>query len=151
MYMIPFAREAGALGRWQNFGGVSDPFLRLFNEHARGGLAEFSPSLDVKEGKDAYTVQADLPGVERKDIAVSVEDGVLSVSGSRKAEHQAESPKDAEQSWLRVERSWGSFERRLNLGDGVDLEKVAAEYKDGVLTITVPKKESAQPRQVEVR
>jgi HSP20 family protein len=151
MYMIPFAREGSALDRWQNFGGVSDPFLRLFNEQGGAGLSEFSPSLDVKESKDAYTVQADLPGMERKDITVSVEDGVLSVSGSRKAEHQTESPKDAEESWLRVERRWGSFERRLNLGDGVDLGKVSAEYKDGVLTVTVPKKESAQPRQVEVR
>jgi HSP20 family protein len=120
--------------------------IQLFNQEG-AGEPHFSPALDVKETKDAYIVQADLPGVDKQDIKVSVEEGVLTLSGSRKAEHQEE---NADKTWRRVERRWGAFERSLRLGRGVDPSKVAAEYKDGVLSITVPKSESALPRVVEV-
>lgn len=120
--------------------------FQLFGQEG-AGQPQFSPALDVQETKNAYTVQADLPGLDRQDIKVSVEEGVLTLSGSRKAQHQEE---NADKTWRRVERRWGSFERSLRLGRGVDPSKVAAEYKDGVLSITVPKSESALPRVVEV-
>jgi HSP20 family protein len=124
MIMIPFQRSA-----------------------VRSG-ADFAPSLDVQESKDAYTVQADLPGVDKKDIQVQLDEGTLTVSGTRKAEHQDGAQ---DRTWHRVERSWGSYQRSLRLGEGVDAAKISAAYADGVLTITVPKKDSALPRQVEVR
>jgi HSP20 family protein len=109
--------------------------------------AAWTPRLDVKETDDAYVVQMDVPGIDKKDIHVTLEDGLLSVSGNRKAEHQEEG---ANGTWHRVERSWGSFERHLRLGDGVDADNVKAEAKDGVLTIRVPKKETAKPRVIAV-
>lgn len=146
MLTLPFKQEGAGAAResWNEFGQGVGSLLRFFDAPEAG----YSPALDVKETGDAYTVQVDLPGLDRKDLQVRVEDGVLSVRGERKAEHQEEAK---ERSWLRVERAWGSFERHLRLGEGVDPERVAAEYKDGVLTVTVPKKAGAQPRVVEVR
>ncbi|HTA16985.1 MAG TPA: Hsp20/alpha crystallin family protein [bacterium] len=148
MFMLPIQREsADARDTYRDSRTGFEQLFRLLDGEAVG-RAGFSPALDVKETKDAYTVLADLPGLEKKDIEVSVEEGVLTVSGSRKAEHQEEAQ---DKTWHRVERRWGGFERSLKLGEGVDASKVAAEYKDGVLTITVQKKESALPRKIEVQ
>lgn len=150
MFTLPFQRESAVSGARETYRHSKNDFDQLFQllDGEAAGRADFAPALDVKETKDAYTVLADLPGLDKKDIQVSVEEGVLTVSGSRKAEHQEESQ---DRTWHRVERRWGSFERSLKLGEGVDASKVAAEYKDGVLSITVQKKESALPRKIEVR
>jgi len=150
MFMIPLKHETVVRGRDDDreFGRGYDRFLHALSTGVLAPDGEYAPSLDVKETKDAYTVLADLPGLDRKDIQVSLEEGLLTISGSRKAEHE-ESSED--RTWHRVERSWGSFSRTLRLGEGVDADKVSAEYKDGVLTVAVPKKESAQPRRVDVK
>jgi HSP20 family protein len=151
MFILPYQRESGIAATrdsWRNSDSGFDQLLRLLDGETVAGSADFAPALDVRETKDAYTVQVDLPGVDKKDIQVKVEEGVLTVAGSRKAEHQEEAQ---DKTWHRVERRWGSFERSLRLGEGADAANVAAEYKDGVLSVTVPKKESAQPRQIEVR
>mgnify|MGYP001554376990 CR=1 FL=1 len=110
-------------------------------------LSTWAPQLDLFENKEELRVQVDLPGVDKQNISVTLEDGLLSISGKRSAEHEAENP---EGHWLRVERRWGSFERHLRLGDGVDADKVRAEAKDGVLTVHIPKKEQAKPRNISV-
>lgn len=122
-----------------------DSFFNTF--FADSAQAAWTPRLDLRESADAVQVQVDLPGVERKDISVTLEDGLLSISGKREARHQAE---DARDGWLRVERAWGGFERHVRLGELADADKVKAEYKDGVLTVTVPKKEAAKPRSIAI-
>lgn len=122
-----------------------DSFFNTF--FADSAQAAWAPRLDLRESAEAVQVQVDLPGVERKDISVTLEDGLLSISGKREARHQAE---DARDGWLRVERAWGGFERHVRLGELADADKVRAEYKDGVLTVTVPKKEAAKPRTIAI-
>jgi HSP20 family protein len=123
-------------------------FDRLFDEAFRGfGLAlpaqeapAFSPRVDVSESDEAYTVRADLPGLEEKDIQVSLEEGVLSIQG------KLESEKDEKKEGVRyVERAKGSFYRKIALPAEVDTDKVAASYKQGVLTVTLPKRPEAKP------
>ena len=100
----------------------------------------FAPRVDVTESDEAYTVRADLPGLEEKDIQVSLEEGVLSIQG------QVESEKDEEKKGVRyVERARGSFHRAIELPVEIDAAKVAASYRQGVLTVTLPKLPEAKP------
>ncbi len=108
-------------------------------------LAGWTPALDVYEDKDNYTVQAELPGMKKEDIEVSLHEGVLSISGERKSETEKE---DAEV--FRAERFVGRFQRTVTLPASVAADKVKAAYKDGVLTITLPKTEAAKPKQIDV-
>jgi HSP20 family protein len=123
-------------------------FDRLFDEAWRGfGLARpsqeapgFAPRVDVTESDEAYTVRADLPGLEEKDIQVSLEEGVLSIQG------KLESEKDENKEGVRyVERAHGSFHRAIELPAEIDADKVAASYRQGVLTVTLPKRPEAKP------
>ena len=103
------------------------------------------PALDAFEDKDSYVVKIELPGMKREDIQVSFHDGELTVSGERKP---AEQLKDADVS--RAERYFGRFERTVSLPTTVASDKISAQYKDGVLAITLPKAEQAKPRQIDV-
>lgn len=105
----------------------------------------FAPALNVVETEHAFTLTAELPGVSKEDVKITVEDGVLTLSGEKKQEQEE---KDA--SWHRVERSYGAFERSLTLPKGVDGDKAQASYRDGVLTITLPKAEHARPRTLKI-
>lgn len=124
-------------------------FDRLFDEAWRGfGLAlpaqeapRFAPRVDVTESDEAYTVRADLPGLEEKDIQVSLEEGVLSIQGKVASEK-----KDEKKEGVRyVERARGSFHRSIELPAEIDADKVAASYRQGVLTVTLPKRPEAKP------
>lgn len=137
MRLIPYRNNTPAYERG---------FDSLFNAFFDAPTA-WTPGLDVKESADEYVVQLDVPGVDKKDLSVTLEDGLLTISGSRKAEHQEEGNNGT---WHRVERSWGGFERHLRLGEGVDADKVKAEAKDGVLTVRVPKREAAKPRTISI-
>ena len=108
---------------------------------------DWSPAVDIKEDDNVFTITADLPDVKREDVNVVVEDGVLSFSGSRKTEAEE---KDKKKKFHRVERSYGSYMRRFQLPEGVDEEAVKASYRDGVLTITLPKVPVEDPRKVSV-
>jgi HSP20 family protein len=106
------------------------------------------PAIDLVEKKDAYVVRAELPGVDRENIDISFEKNVLTISGQKNALIEAGSEE------LRVfaaERVSGTFSRSLRMPDYIDGEKIGAEYKDGVLTVTIPKAEIAQPRKIEVK
>lgn len=106
----------------------------------------WEPNVDVYEDKDKITVKAEVPGMKKEDIEVSVEDDVLTIAGERKEEHE-ETKGEA----FRSERFFGRFERTISLSGSVDPSKVQANYKDGVLTITLPKSEEHQRKQIEVK
>ena len=139
---------------WAGFGRLSslrDELDRLFespwSELARTSqlLSGWTPALDVHEDKDNFVVQAELPGMKREEIDVSLHDGALSLSGERKTEKKYE-----EAEVYRTERFFGKFQRTVTLPAPVAADKVKAQYKDGVLTITLPKTEEAKPKQIDV-
>ena len=139
---------------WPGFGRLSslrDELDRLFEspwtELARTSqlLSGWTPALDVHEDKDNFVVQAELPGMKREEIDVTLHDGVLSISGERKAEKKYE-----EAEVYRTERFFGKFQRTVTLPAPVAADKVKAQYKDGVLTVTLPKTEAAKPKQIDV-
>lgn len=105
----------------------------------------WTPSVDILETQNELIVKADLPEVKLEDITIHMENGVLSLKGERKFEH-----KEEKAGYHRLERGYGSFARNFVIPDTVDAEKVNAAFKDGVLTVTLPKKEVAKPRAVKV-
>ena len=129
---------------WPTFGRLAtlqDELDRLFESP----LQAWAPALDVREDKDGFTVRAELPGMKREDIEVSIHDGALVISGERQDEKVAEGTE-----LHRQERYFGRFSRALTLPTAVNGEKVAASYKDGILTVTLPKAEEAKPKQITV-
>lgn len=105
----------------------------------------FNPALELREDADTVTVSVELPGVDRKDVNVSIHDGVLTVSGERKQEKEVQ-----EGEYVRTERRYGRFERQVGLTQPVVADKVKAAYKDGVLTITLPKAAEAKPKSIDI-
>jgi HSP20 family protein len=120
-----------------------DAVTRLMNEPRTG--RPWSPAVDILETEDALTLKADLPDVKIEDIDIRVENGTMTLRGSRKFERD-----ENVKGYHRIERSYGDFVRSFALPPTVETDKVGAEYKNGVLTITLPKKETAKPRQVKV-
>ena len=120
-----------------------DAFSRLLSEPRTG--RPWSPAVDIFETENSLVLKADIPDVPLSDIEVRVENDTLTVKGERKFEHNEKS-----KGYHRIERSYGKFVRTFVLPETVDNENVGAEYKNGVLTITLPKKEAAKPRQVKV-
>ncbi len=125
--------------------------LKLFQDSVNRFLTEpngrpWVPAVDIQETENELIVKADVPDVEMKDIDVRMENGTLTIRGERKFE-----AKKNEGGWHRVERSYGTFERAFALPETVDPEAVKADYKNGVLTVTLPKKEVAKPRQIKVQ
>jgi HSP20 family protein len=109
-------------------------------------LSGWAPALDLHEDKDNFVVKAELPGLKKEDIEISLHDGCLSISGERKNEEKFENAEVH-----RAERFVGRFQRTLALPAPVAVDKVKAQYKDGVLTITLPKTEEAKPKQIVVQ
>lgn len=105
----------------------------------------WSPSVDIIEKPDNWIFKAELPDLNLDDISVTVEDGVLSIKGERKFEEEVE-----EGSYTRIERQYGSFERRFSLPSGVNADDVTADFKNGILTLNVPKKEEAKPKTIKI-
>jgi HSP20 family protein len=105
----------------------------------------FAPEIEIKETKDGYLIQADLPGVQMKDLEVNITGSRLTVSGRREEEQRREDDR-----YYVYERSYGTFSRSFVLPEGADMDKVKADLKDGVLQICVPKRAEVQPRRIEV-
>ncbi len=103
-------------------------------------LSDWAPSVDIGENDKEYVVKAELPEVKKEDIEVNVEDGTLSITGERRVEKEETGMK-----FHRVERSYGRFERSFSLPDQADADKITSEYKDGILTIHLPKNPKAKP------
>lgn len=109
-------------------------------------LPAFAPAFEVRETKDSFVFKADLPGLEEKELDVSITANRVTVSGERKAERSEEN--DA---WYTTERSYGAFSRTFTLPEGADAEHAEAELKQGVLTIVVPKRAEAKPRKLSLK
>lgn len=128
----PFDR----LSWWTDFG----------NEWRRGAVERFAPAVDVLERSDSFEITAELPGLKPEDVEVKLENGILTLSGSRAYES-----KDDREGYHRVERRYGSFTRSFSLPTEVRSDEITAELKDGVLTVKVPKDAKVLPRKIEVR
>ena len=109
-------------------------------------VAEWSPLVDITEDEKEYVIKAELPEVKKEDIKLNVQDDVLTITGERKYEKEEKGKK-----YHRVERSYGSFLRSFTLPENADGTKVAAEYKDGLLMVRLPKSEKAKPKSIEVK
>lgn len=122
-----------------------DPFTDLNRGLSPERLGGFNPTFDVKETKDAYVLQADLPGVVDKDIDISLTDNRLIISGKRESEDEVKG-----ETYYRSERSWGSFSRSFTLPSEVDANKVSAELKHGVLFVQLPKSGQSATKHIAV-
>lgn len=143
------------LSTWRSLGRLSslrDEIDRLFEapwtELARTSqlLSGWTPALDLHEDKENFVVKIELPGMKKEDIDVSLHEGALSISGERKSEEKLEKA-----DVYRSERFFGRFQRTVALPAPVAAEKINAQYKDGILTVTLPKAEEAKPKQIDVQ
>ena len=136
-----------------------DEVNRLFNDGGAYGLngsldadrssvatSAWTPAVDIKEEAQRYVITADVPGVEPKDIDITMENGVLTIKGERRSEASTDG-----NGYKRVERSYGGFYRRFSLPDTADSEGISARSEHGVLEVVIPKKEALQPRRIEVK
>ena len=135
---------------WALHREVLNEFSRLFdrtgsNDESTSAVAEWAPSVDIEEHADKYVLHADVPGVDPKEIEITLEKGVLTLSGSRE---KAIEQKEVES--RRIERITGRFLRRFTLPESVDAENVKASGKHGVLEVVIPKREAAKPRKITV-
>jgi HSP20 family protein len=108
-------------------------------------VADWTPSVDISETDQAYLIKAEIPEVKKEDVKVTIDDGMITIQGERKMEKEEKGKK-----FHRIERSYGSFVRSFRLPDGVDESKVKAEFKDGMINVTLPKSEKAKKKAVEV-
>jgi HSP20 family protein len=151
MSLIRFANPV-TRSEWSPFDRLAtlhDEVNRLFDfsfpSRDTGLFSGWSPALDLYDEKDDFLVLVELPGMKKEDIQISLHDGVLTVSGERKHESDGQPGKA-----FRSERYFGKFQRSVSLPALVDSSKVKAAYKDGILSVTLPKSEEAKPRQIEV-
>jgi len=128
----PFANFERDFGRW-----LDEPVTRS---------GEWAPAFDIEENEDAYAVTADLPGMRKEDISITAHDNVVTIKGERKREEEKE-----ERGYRRFERAHGAFERSFTVRDGFDADNISAQYRDGVLTVTLPKLAERKARQIEVQ
>ena len=105
----------------------------------------FAPRVDIIENDNSWIFKAELPDIKTEDLKVTVEEGVLAIKGERKFEEEVK-----EGSYTRFERQYGSFERRFSLPTGIDQDNIKADLKNGVLTLTVPKKEESKPKSISI-
>jgi HSP20 family protein len=140
------ARELDALQGDMN--RLFDSFFGRREGAANGayGSRRWIPPMDLVETEDNLVLRADLPGVEEKDIEIQVKDGVLTVSGERRAQHETQ-----REGFHRVERSFGRFSRALELPKGVEPESVSASFERGVLEVRMPKPAERKPTRIEIR
>ena len=135
----------------RNMNAISKNWNNMFEEFFRSDVTDdtvervWVPRVDIIENEGGYKVYADLPGMVREDLNIDLEDGVLTINGERKR------PTDSEKDVLRRnERAYGKFSRSFRLRDSIDVEKIDASFKDGVLVLTLPMLEKALPRKIEI-
>ena len=127
---------------WPTLDTVFDELARDFEGLGRG----WAPAVDLRETEDAYTIEADVPGLAKEDITLSLVDNVVTIKGERKTENEKQ-----DVGYHRIERRYGSFERAFKIPGGFNGSKAQAHYENGVLRITLPKLEENKPKQIEVK
>lgn len=145
MSMLVPAKEMCFLP-WSGFRALEKELDRIFGGEHPISSGTWAPAVDFHESKDAYVIEADLPGLKREDIEVTVVNDVVTLKGERKSESEQK-----EGGYHCVERRYGRFERSFRLPSGVDTTKVTAHFEQGVLKVTLPKPETAKPKQIEVQ
>jgi len=147
-----------AITRWDPFRELDELQSRLSTLFGRApirkngakdealAVAEWAPLVDIVEDDSEYLIKAELPEVKKDEVKVTVQDDVLTITGERQCEKE-----EKEKKYHRVERAYGSFARSFTLPEDADGEKVAAEFKDGVLKVHLPKSEKARPKSIEVK
>lgn len=155
--MSPLTRWEPLKGHWNPWKDLQDMEKRLASILGRPvvptdgdkeamTVAEWSPLVDISEDDKEYVVKAELPEVKKEDVKLTVQDDVLCISGERKYEKE-----DKGKKYHRVERAYGTFMRSFTLPEDADASKVAAECKDGILKVHLPKSEKAKPKSIEVK
>jgi len=149
-----------AIVRWEPFRdlvSIQDRMNRLFDEAFRGvpragapaeeewAQGSWAPAVDIYEQEGSLVLKAELPGVDAKDFDVKVENNVLTLRGERKFDNEVQ-----RDNYHRIERAYGTFSRSFTLPSVVDTEKIKAEFKDGVLRVTLPKRDEAKPKQISI-
>ena len=142
--LVPVKRSATF--PWAGFSDLEQQFDRLFGPAMTASrTGNWMPPVDIHETDDAYVLEADLPGMTKDDISLTVLEDRITLTGTRKREKKHE-----ERGYSRYERSEGSFERSFRIQGGIDADKVEAQFVNGVLTVKLPKPEEQKPRQIEV-
>lgn len=134
--------------------GMQKEMNKMFNRFFRGGTLDegdltpsaWVPAVDLIENDDSYIAKVELPGVSKDDVKITLQDNSLTIRGEKKEEKET-----TESNYHRLERSYGSFQRSLALPGSVRSDKVAAEYKEGILTITLPKAEESKRKQIDIK
>ena len=137
--MLTLWRPHNELLRWSRE-------LDSFFNSGNGSRSLLSPDVDIEETEEGFVITADLPGVEEKNIEVTVKGGVLTLSG-----HREESSEEKQEGRILRERSYGAFRRSVRLSDTVDVDNINATYHDGVLSLSLPKLPEALPKQITVK
>lgn len=152
------AKRMNAINRWDPFKELDEmqnrlstilgraPVRRQDGKEENITVAEWAPLVDISEDDKEYLIKAELPEVKKGEVKVTVENGVLLISGERKFENEEKGKK-----YHRIERAYGSFVRTFTLPDDADSDKVNAEFRDGVLKVHLAKSEAAKPKQIEVK
>ena len=145
------------LVRWKPVHGITrgyNDFSRELNrffgnfhgeDGESSGKCSYCPSLDISETKDDISVNVELPGVSSKDVNITLEDDVLTIKGEKKFEEE-----DNDKNYYRAERSYGTFQRSFTLPTEVKKDKIKADFKDGILSISIPKAEKVKPKKIEI-
>jgi HSP20 family protein len=135
---------------WKEFSTLSGRLNRLLGDAPRedGGdfLGSWSPAVDIFDKGNEVVINAELPGINKEDIDVRVENNILTIRGKKEQKEEVK-----EEGYFRSERLYGSFSRSFSLPSTVEASRIAAQYRDGVLTLSIPKAEEAKPRQIEVK
>jgi HSP20 family protein len=138
---------------WSAMRQIENEMSRMFDNAAAGAedgsngvTSRWTPAVDIEEDSERFVITADIPGVEPKDIEVTMENGVLTLKGERKLETQDE----GDNGYRRVERVYGSFYRRFTLPDTADAEAISASGNHGVLEVVIPKRAALQPKRIAV-
>jgi HSP20 family protein len=140
------------LNRFEAFRGATALHEQLnrmfgegFNRQEESNLTTWAPAVDILETEHELVVKADLPDIDPKELDIRVENNILTIRGERRFEKQVN-----EKNYLRVERSYGSFARSFSLANTVNSEAIKADYQNGALTLVIPKREEAKPKQIKV-
>ena len=138
-----------AMVRWRPINELDD-MSRLLDEMWRRSIRSQSggnwyPAVDVKENENEYKLVAELPGMTKEDVKISVTDNIVTIRGEKKASHEEQN-----ENWHQVERTYGAFERAFTLGTAVNATGVKARFENGVLTVVLPKSEEARPREIRI-
>jgi HSP20 family protein len=143
------------LAKWDPFREMEemlDPYSKTSDWPFRGGRSlntkgsDWAPRVDISETDAEFCIKAEVPGIKKEDVTINIEDHVLSLHGENKREKEEKGEK-----YHRIERYYGSFSRSFSLPENVDEEKIEAKFKDGLLTLTIPKTEVAKAKTIEVK